>query len=137
VLSDGRFALPEGNPCEGCDHCCRYVALPIRTPRTNRDFEEIRWYVLHENVSVYIDWEGDWGIQFQAKCSWLRDGRCTHYELRPHVCREYDPAECERYVPEPAEKILIRNTHDLERYLAEREERLRKRAARRAGAARA
>jgi len=127
LLADGRHALPEGNPCEGCDHCCRYVALPIRRPRTRRDFEEIRWYVLHENVSVYIDWEGDWGIQFHTSCRWLEDGRCTHYALRPHICSDYDPADCERYVPEPAEKVMIRNERDLERYLAGRAERIRKR----------
>lgn len=124
LLSDGRYALPEGNPCEGCDHCCRYVALPIATPRTKRDFEEIRWYVLHEDVSVYIDWDGDWGIQFETKCRWLSGGRCTHYELRPRVCREYDPAECQRYVPRPAERVLIRSEQDLERYLEQREGRL-------------
>ena len=136
LLPDGRTALPEGNPCEGCDHCCRYIALPIPTPRSKRDFEEIRWQVLHEGVSVYIDWEGDWGIEFRADCSWLKDGRCTHYELRPNVCRDYDPAECERYVDEPPEKRLIRNEEDLAQYLAERAERLRKRRAKReAGAA--
>jgi Fe-S-cluster containining protein len=27
------------------------------------------------------------------------DGRCSHYALRPDLCREYDPAECERYSP--------------------------------------
>jgi len=121
---DGTYVLPEGNPCEGCDHCCRYVALAIPTPRTKRDFDEIRWYVLHENVSVYIDWEGDWGIQFETKCRWLSGGRCTHYALRPRVCRDYDPAGCERYVPRPAERVLIRNEKDLERFLAEREARL-------------
>jgi Fe-S-cluster containining protein len=124
LLPDGRYALPEGNPCEGCDHCCRYVALAIPTPRTRRDFDEIRWYVLHEGVSVYVDWEGDWGIQFETKCRWLSHGRCSHYELRPRVCRDYDPAGCQRYVTGAAERVLIRNEQDLGRYLEERERRL-------------
>lgn len=134
LLPDGRYELPGGNPCEGCDHCCRYIAMSIPNPRTKRHFEEIRWYVLHEGVSVYIDWEGDWGIEFRTNCTWLKDGRCTHYALRPHLCSDYDPAECERYVTSPSEKILIRNEQDLDRYLARREERLRKRKARRAAA---
>ncbi len=124
LLPNGHIALPDGNPCEGCDHCCRYVSLPIPRPRTRRDFDEIRWYVLHRGVSVYVDWEGDWMIQFDSPCAWLKDGRCVHYELRPEICRDYDPAECERYVPAPAEKLLIRNEADLERYLEEREARL-------------
>lgn len=120
---DGRYELPEGNPCEGCDHCCRYVTIQIATPRTKRDFDDIRWYVLHHGVSVYVDWEGSWAVQFDTPCAWLKDGRCTHYALRPDVCREYDPAECERYVTTPAEKIVIRNEKDLDRFLAEREAR--------------
>jgi Fe-S-cluster containining protein len=100
------------------------VALAIPTPRTKRDFEEIRWYVLHDHVSVFIDWGGDWGIQFETKCRWLVGGRCSHYELRPPVCRDHDPAGCERYVTGPAERVMIRNEEDLERYLAKREARL-------------
>ncbi len=135
LLPTGRYALPDGNPCDGCDHCCRYVSLPIPRPRTRRDFDEIRWYVLHQGVSVYVDREGDWMIQFDSPCAWLQDGRCAHYELRPQICRDYDPAECERYVPAPAEKVLIRTEADLDRYLEEREERLAARRKRRRSAA--
>jgi Fe-S-cluster containining protein len=59
-------------------------------------------------------------VQFDTPCEWLVEGQCTHYEFRPHICREYDPAECERYCTTPAEKVLIRTEQDLERYLAER-----------------
>jgi len=110
------MALPEGNPCEGCDHCCRYVSIQIDTPRSRRDFEHIRWYLLHKNISVMIDWEGDWLIQFDTPCEWLVEGRCSHYRLRPDICREYDPAECERYAG-PGERVLLRTPDDLERYL--------------------
>ena len=119
ILPDGRTALPEGNPCEGCDHCCRYVSIQIDTPRSRIDFENIRWYLLHKNVSVMIDYEGDWLIQFDTPCEWLIEGRCTHYELRPEICRDYDPADCERYAG-PAEKVLLRTPDDLERYLSTR-----------------
>ena len=119
ILPDGRTALPEGNPCEGCDHCCRYVSIQIDRPRSKHDYDNIRWYLLHKNVSVMIDWEGDWLIQFDTPCEWLIDGRCGHYTLRPEICREYDPAECERYAG-AAEKVLLRNPDDLERYLESR-----------------
>jgi uncharacterized protein len=130
LLPDGRTALPKGNPCDGCDHCCRYIAVQIDTPRTKKNFEDIRWYVLHRGVSVWVDWDGAWMLQFETTCNWLVDGRCSHYSLRPDLCREYDPAECERYSPTAAEKILFRNEHDLDAYLAKREARLEKRRAR-------
>ena len=122
-MPDGRAKLPPGNPCAGCDHCCRHVSLQIDTPRTKADFDNIRWYVLHKNVSVMVDWEGAWFIQFDTPCDWLVEGRCTHYALRPGICRDYDPSECERYLTKPAEKVLIRNEKDLERHLVERKAR--------------
>ncbi len=130
ILPDGRTALPEGNPCVGCDHCCRHVALEIDTPRTKRDFDNIRWYLLHKNISISVDWEGDWLIQFDTQCNWLVDGKCSHYSLRPDICREYDPADCERYNPNPAEKYMMRNEKDLDAYLVKREARLAARRAR-------
>ena len=109
--------------------------MEIDKPRTKRDFDNIRWYLLHQNVSIMIDWDGSWLIQFNSPCNWLKDGRCTHYSLRPDMCREYDPADCERYCAGPAEKILMTNERDLERYLEEREKR--SRARKRAAAKRA
>ena len=123
LLPNGCYQLPEGNPCEGCDHCCRYVTIPIETPRSRRDFDNIRWYLLHKNVSVLCDWEGSWMVQFDTPCDWLKHGKCSHYALRPEVCREYDPADCERYCPTPAEKILLSNEKDLEQFLLERDAR--------------
>jgi Fe-S-cluster containining protein len=70
-----------------------------------------------------VDWAGKWFIQFDTPCEWLVEGRCTHYELRPEICRDYDPAECERYLQTPAEKFYIGNEKDLARYLAERKAR--------------
>lgn len=132
LLPNGTFPLPEGNPCEGCDHCCRYVTIPIDRPRSRRDFDNIRWYLLHRNVSVLCDWEGSWMVQFDTPCDWLKDGRCSHYLHRPEVCREYDPADCERYCTAPAEKILLRDEKDLEQFLVERDARAKARRAEKA-----
>lgn len=75
-------------------------------------------------------------VQFDTPCEWLKDGRCSHYHHRPEVCREYDPADCERYCPNPAEKILLRDERDLDRFLAERDTRRKaKREARQAAEA--
>ena len=117
-----RDQLPPGEVlCQYCTGlCCRYFAVPIDTPTTWKDFDNIRWYVLHQSVSVLRDWEGNWMVQFDTPCAWLKDGRCSHYALRPGVCRDYDPAECERYCTVPAEKVLIRDEKDLDHYLEER-----------------
>jgi len=136
IFPDGHFALPKGNPCVGCDHCCRYLALEIDTPRTKRDFDHIRWYLLHKNVAVTADYDGTWFIQFSTTCEWLVDGKCSHYELRPDICREHDPADCERYNLNPADKIVLRNESDLKQFLVDREARLAKRRRREKLAAR-
>ena len=82
--------------CEHCAAaCCRYLAIPLDKPTSGRDYDDIRWYLLHEGVTVFVE-EGDWYIQFQTKCKSLgRDNRCTVYETRPEICREYKDGECD------------------------------------------
>lgn len=82
--------------CEHCTAaCCRYIALPIDKPRSRRDYDDIRWYVMHEGVSVFVE-EGDWYVQFQARCKNLQeDNLCGVYETRPKICREYEAHECD------------------------------------------
>ena len=78
-------------PCEACGAaCCRYVAMEIDRPRSNKDYDTIRWYLLHENVSVFIDHDGDWFVEFKTVCRELDDsGRCRIYGERPWICREH------------------------------------------------
>jgi Fe-S-cluster containining protein len=82
-----------------CDHCtakcCRYFALPIDTPDQWRDFEYIRWYLLHDRATVFID-DGDWYLMVHTPCKHLLDDhRCGIYETRPQICREYSTENCE------------------------------------------
>ena len=82
--------------CEHCPAaCCRYVAIPLDKPTCGRDYDDIRWYLLHEGVSVFVE-EGDWYIQFQTRCKRLGDdNRCTIYETRPRICRDYEAGQCD------------------------------------------
>ena len=82
--------------CEHCAAaCCRYIALPIDKPKSGRDYDDIRWYLMHEGVTVFVE-EGDWYVQFQTRCKNLgADNLCTIYETRPEICREYEPGECD------------------------------------------
>lgn len=82
--------------CEHCTAmCCRYIALPIEKPRKRSDFDDIRWYLLHEGVSVFVE-EGEWYICVTTNCRHLQaDHRCGIYETRPRICREYSTDNCD------------------------------------------
>ena len=75
--------------------CCRYFALPIDTPTAWKDFEYIRWYLLHEKATVFIE-EDSWYLLVHTVCKHLgTDNLCTCYETRPKICRDYTTAKCE------------------------------------------
>lgn len=85
-----------GMLCEHCTGlCCRYVALPIETPETRQDFDDIRWYLVHEGMSVFIE-DGDWFLNIQSTCRHLQaDQHCRIYHTRPRICREYSTENCD------------------------------------------
>ncbi|MDP6442318.1 MAG: YkgJ family cysteine cluster protein [Pirellulaceae bacterium] len=82
--------------CEYCSaKCCRYFALPIETPTSWKDFEYLRWYLLHEYASVFRE-DDDWYLLVQTKCKHLGDDNlCGIYETRPQICRDYTTEHCE------------------------------------------
>ncbi|MFQ5590813.1 MAG: YkgJ family cysteine cluster protein [Phycisphaerae bacterium] len=82
--------------CEHCTAaCCRYVAVPLDKPRSRKDYDDIQWYLMHEGISVFVE-DGDWYIQFQARCRNLgSDNMCTIYASRPRICRDYEPGGCD------------------------------------------
>lgn len=82
--------------CEHCTAaCCRYIALPIDEPESREEIDDLRWYVLHEGVSVFVE-EGDWYICVQTVCRHLQsDYRCGIYETRPRICRDYSTDNCD------------------------------------------
>ena len=82
--------------CEYCTaKCCRYFALPIDTPETRDDYNHIRWYMMHGNVSFFVEDE-TWFLVVHADCKHiLPDNRCGIYEDRPGICRKYTTANCE------------------------------------------
>ncbi|MFW6365665.1 MAG: YkgJ family cysteine cluster protein, partial [Spirochaetota bacterium] len=70
-------------------------ALEIDKPTGKKDYDNIRWYLLHRNVSVFIDNSGGWYVKFESPCEHVQsDNRCGYYENRPKICRDY-PAEDE------------------------------------------
>ncbi len=86
----------DANLCEYCTaKCCRYFALPIETPKTRRDFEFIRWYLLHDRATVFVE-DQDWYLLVYTVCRHLQDdNRCGIYDTRPPICKEYSTKNCE------------------------------------------
>jgi Fe-S-cluster containining protein len=82
--------------CRRCGVCCNYVSVQIDPPEDMIDYDEIVWYLLHNNIAVYIDHEDDWYVEFRTPCKALgKDNNCNIYEERPYVCRDHDPENCE------------------------------------------
>ncbi len=76
--------------------CCKYFCFEIDEPDDYEEFEDVRWYLCHEGVTVHIDDDGDWFIAIDNHCKHLQsDFRCTIYEDRPLICRQYDTENCD------------------------------------------
>ena len=57
-----KFDPQAGPPCHDCSaKCCKYFALQIDTPTTPKDHDNIRWYLLHEHIAVWVQ-DGDWRL---------------------------------------------------------------------------
>ena len=83
--------------CDKCAGlCCRYIALPLENPEDREDYEDIRWYLCHEDVAVFVE-DGEWYINVKNKCKYLceKDSKCMMYEGRPKICRKYHTDDCE------------------------------------------
>ena len=91
-------------------------------------------------MSVYIDWEGDWFIEFETVCEHLSEARtCGIYEERPGICSDFSWDECEKTSGESAWKQRFKAPEELlafmqekrprnyERYMKERDKLIEKR----------
>jgi len=92
-----REEIPTGTIlCEHCSaKCCRYFALPIDEPTELTEFEYIRWFLLHDHATVFVE-DGTWYLLVHTPCKHLQqDNRCGIYNTRPQICREYSTKNCE------------------------------------------
>lgn len=107
--------------CDKCAAlCCRYFALEIDTPKTWREYDNIRWYIMHENVVVYIE-KKKWYLAVLTKCKNLRDDNlCGIYETRPKICREYTTDNCDWHGGEYDFEKLFTSAEEIEAYAREK-----------------
>ncbi|HEY0008445.1 MAG TPA: YkgJ family cysteine cluster protein [Tepidisphaeraceae bacterium] len=103
--------------CEKCAAlCCRYIALPIDNPESLKDFDNIRWYLVHENIVVFVE-KRQWYIGIFTKCKHLQpDNRCGIYLERPMICREYTTDGCDYHGGEYGYSHLFTSAEQLREY---------------------
>ena len=91
-----RDQVPPGELCAHCaGTCCRYFALAIDTPETWKEYDFLRWYLMHGRCSLFVS-DGTWFLMVHADCNHLQpDNRCGIYDRRPRICREYSTDACE------------------------------------------
>lgn len=106
------------NDCSKCDgKCCKYIVIEIDAPEEEKDFENIKWYVAHKNISVFTDDEKEWFIEFSTPCEHLTEkGLCGIYDKRPNICKEYSPEEC-TFHNEYSQKYTFAKIEDVEEYI--------------------
>lgn len=111
--------MAKENPCDGCDLCCRHIAVEIDAPETDKEFDQIRWFLLHEDVWVFIDNDDSWNLQVNRKCEKLgENGWCGIYEERPFICKDYSAKNCERHGSGDSYKVLFKSLEDFEEWVS-------------------
>ena len=103
--------MTEKLPCNICrGRCCKNPVM------TKREFKTIRKkYGVPKNTTIIAlgklkgvpGSNGMSPIWDDGTCVYLKDGKCSVYEIRPRVCRDYghsDALPCQYLYPEKAEK---------------------------------
>lgn len=103
--------------CDECAAlCCRYIALPLDNPKDVEDYDNIRWYLLHENIVVFIE-DKQWYIGIMTKCKHLQpDNRCGIYQTRPRICRSYTTDNCDYHGGDYDYEVLFTSGEQLREY---------------------
>ena len=107
------------NQCQECiGLCCRYFALPIEDPEDWDDYDDIRWYLCHEDVTVFLE-DGDWYLNIRNKCKYLSqdDYKCEKYDMRPKICRGYRTKDCDFTNAEYNYELHFKSDKQMEEYM--------------------
>ena len=111
--------MPKTDQCGQCKGlCCRYFALPIETPEDREDFDDIRWYLCHEDITVFVE-DDEWYVNIKNKCRNLseKDHKCRIYDRRPKICRGYEHSDCDFVEGEYDYELHFTCDKDMEEYM--------------------
>ena len=106
--------------CDQCAGlCCRYFVLEIDKPETRRQFDDVRWYLVHEGTFVFIE-KKKWYLGVYARCKHLQqDNRCGIYAKRPAICRGYSTDNCDYHGGDYGWEKLFSSAEQLQQYADE------------------
>ena len=108
----------EKNPCDGCDLCCRHVAVEIDVPENDKEYDQIRWFLLHEDIWIFIYNDDSWNMQVNRKCEKLdENGMCGYYKERPQICRDYSVENCEGNGSGKSFKIMWKSVEEFKDWI--------------------
>jgi uncharacterized protein len=105
----------EANPCDGCTKCCNHIAIELDKPDDEESWDNLRWYLVHKNVWIFVDHDDSWNIQFNSPCEKVnQEGWCGIYETRPKICRNYTTRSCEKYGDGESFKQLFKTLEEFD-----------------------
>lgn len=104
--------------CQSCGaRCCRYFCFEIDKPTSYEEFENVRWFLIHDGVTIHIDVNGDWFIAITNVCKNLSaDNLCTNYAERPLICRVYNAGACDFTQGDYEYQALFKTPEEIEAY---------------------
>jgi uncharacterized protein len=75
--------------------CCSYMSMEIDAPDDLSDYENMLWYIAHQNIHLYVV-DDEWFLNVLNKCNFLGENNmCQIYDRRPSICREHSVEGCE------------------------------------------
>ena len=105
--------------CKKCTGlCCRYFALPIETPEDKEDYDDIRWYLCHEGITIFVE-DDEWYMNIDNKCKYLseKDYTCQIYDKRPRICKKYTTKDCDFIEGEYDYDLYFTSPEQMEEYI--------------------
>jgi hypothetical protein len=104
--------------CRGCVKCCTYITIEVDAPRSPWEYDQWIWALHHRGVQLYVEKPESWSVHFETRCEELgEDDRCAIHGRHPVMCREYDPRNCERWLPLSDLRAWFENPAQLEDWL--------------------
>ena len=109
--------LRKMTPCKQCNaECCRYVSVNLDNPTDKADWDEMRWLLMHDNITIHKNHDNEWVVEFRTKCKNLEDNKCKIYDKRPDICKEHDTDECD-ITPGEFGDVFFRKPEDVDEFL--------------------